>query len=314
MTRSTSAAALCALMLAAPSIARAADPTIGLVVARTGDPVFAMMECGARKAANEVGAELISNGPAEWDATQQIPVARAMIAKAPQGLVIDPTDAKALVGPVGEALSAGIKTVTVDDDLDGNLGVPHIGTDGVEGGREAGRQLAKLIGGKGTVLVVGVAPGIAITDDRNAGFDEVIKTFPGITLLDKQFAGDSPDKVANAIRGALAAHPDLAGIHADATLIGEFVGSTLRNMGRKDIPVVTFDASPTEVDWLKQGYLTVLLPFNPYDLGYLGVKNVKNQLDGKPVEKVVNLGYTVVNRDNLSDAKVQATLYTFDCK
>lgn len=311
--RTCSTLVICSVLLGAGT-SQAAEPSIGLVVARTGDPVFAMMECGARKAAKEVGATLTSNGPPEWDATQQIPVARAMIAKAPQGLVIDPTDAKALVAPVREALAAGIKTVTVDDGLEGNIGVPHIGTDGIEGGREAGRQLAKLVGGKGTILVVGVAPGIAITDDRNAGFDEVIKTFPGITLLDKQFAGDSPDKVANAIRGALAAHPDLAGIHADATLIGEFVGSTLRSLGRKDIPVVTFDASPTEVDWLKEGYLDVLLPFNPYDLGYLGVKNVKDQLDGKPVTPLINLGYTVVTRENLGDPKIQATLYTFECK
>jgi ribose transport system substrate-binding protein len=304
---------LCGCLVGLPPLAHSAE-TLGLVVARTGDPVFAMMACGAHKAAKEIGAHLTVDGPAQWDATEQIPVLRAMIARAPDGLVIDPTDSQALQAPLKEALSAGIKTVTVDSELGGDLGIPHIGTDGTEGGREAARQLAHLIHGKGTVLVVGVAPGIAITDERNAGFDEVMKTYPGITLLPKQYAGDSPDKVASAIRAALSAHPDLAGIHADATLIGEFVGSTLRNLRRKDIPVVTFDASPTEVEWLKQGYLDVLMPFNPYDLGYRGVMNVSSQLQGKKVEKLVTTGYTVVTRDNLTQPNVQATLYTFSCK
>lgn len=292
----------------------AQDKTVGLVVARTGDPVFAMMECGARKAAKEGGIDLSVGGPAEWNAQQQIPVLRAMIANTPKAIVIDPTDSVALQAPLREALAAGIKIVTVDSELGGDLGIPHIGTDGVEGGREAARQLAKLIGEKGTVLVVGVAPGIAITDQRHAGFMEVMKTFPNITVLDKQFAGDSPDKVSAAIKGALAAHPDLAGIHADATLIGEFTGATLRSLGRDDIPAVTFDASPTEVDWLKQGYLDVLLPFNPYELGYLGVKNVEKQLAGETVEPLVLKGYTPVTRETLESPEAQATIYTFDCK
>ncbi|MDW6023330.1 ABC transporter substrate-binding protein [Mesorhizobium sp. BAC0120] len=294
--------------------AAAQDKTIGLVVARTGDPVFAMMECGARKAAKEEGFEITVSGPAEWNAQQQIPVLRAMIAKKPNAIVIDPTDSVALQEPLREALDAGIKVVTLDSELGGNVGIPHIGTDGVEGGREAARQLAKLIGEEGTVLVVGVAPGIAITDQRHQGFMEVMKTYPNITVLDKQFAGDSPDKVAAAIKGALAAHPDLAGIHADATLIGEFTGATLRNLGRADIPAVTFDASPTEVDWLKQGYLDVLLPFNPSELGYLGVKNAGQQLEGRSVEPLVLKGYTPVTRDNLDTPAAQSTIYTFDCK
>jgi ribose transport system substrate-binding protein len=288
--------------------------TISLVVARTGDPVFAMMECGARRAAKEIGATMDVNGPPEWNAQQQIPVLKAMIAKHPDGIVIDPTDSVALQAPLKEALDAGIKITTVDSELGGKLGIPHIGTDGTEGGREAARQLAKLINGKGTVIEVGVAAGIAITDQRHAGFIEVMKTYPGITVLEKQFAGDSPDKVSNAIRGALAAHPDLAGIHSDATLIGEFVGATLRNLGRKDIPVVAFDASPTEVDWLKQGYLKVLLPFNPDELGYLGVKNAATQLDGKPVEKLVLKGYLPVTLESLPSPEAQSTVYSFTCK
>ncbi|MEI9402548.1 ABC transporter substrate-binding protein [Mesorhizobium argentiipisi] len=307
-------AAMAATILAGSGYAHAENKTIGLVVARTGDPVFAMMECGARKAAKEDGIELTVGGPAEWNAQQQIPVLRAMIAKKPQAIVIDPTDSVALQEPLREALAAGIKVVTVDSELGGKLGIPHIGTDGVEGGREAARQLAKLIGEKGTVLEVGVAPGIAITDQRHQGFIELMKTFPNITVLDKQFAGDSPDKVAAAIKGALAAHPDLAGIHADATLIGEFTGATLRNLSRADIPAVTFDASPTEVDWLKQGYLDVLLPFNPYELGYLGVKNAEKQLAGQSVEPLVLKGYTAVTRENLDTPASQATVYKFDCK
>jgi ribose transport system substrate-binding protein len=307
-------AAMAATILAGLAPANAQDKTIGLVVARTGDPVFAMMECGARKAAKEEGFDITVGGPAEWNAQQQIPVLRAMIARKPQAIVIDPTDSVALQEPLREALDAGIKVVTVDSELGGKLGIPHIGTDGVEGGREAARQLAKLIGEKGTVLVVGVAPGIAITDQRHQGFIEVMQTYPNITVLEKQFAGDSPDKVATAIKGALAAHPDLAGIHADATLIGEFTGATLRNLGRADIPAVTFDASPTEVDWLKQGYLDVLLPFNPGELGYLGVKNAGKQLAGEAVEPLVLKGYTPVTRENLETPESQATVYTFDCK
>ncbi|MBO6636724.1 MAG: substrate-binding domain-containing protein [Roseitalea sp.] len=305
------AVALSATVLTTPTLAQ--NQSVGLVVARTGDPVFAMMECGARRAAMELGFDIQVNGPPEWNAQQQIPIVRAMIASQPDAVVIDPTDAVALQAPLREALDAGMKVVTVDSELGGDLGIPHIGTDGIEGGREAGRQLVDLIHGQGTVLVVGVAPGIAITDQRHAGFMEIMGQHPDITVLEKQFAGDDPGKVSEAIRGALAAHPDLAGIHADATLIGEFVGATLRNLDRADIPAVAFDASPTEVDWLKQGYLDVLLPFNPDELGYLGVHNAAQQLAGEEVEPLVLKGYFAVTRDNLETPEAQSTIYTFDC-
>lgn len=303
-----------ALSLSPLAAAQAADATVGFVRGRNADPVFVMMECGVRKAANEAGNTLVVDGPAAWDAQLQVPVVRAMITQQPDAMVLVPNDGLALQQPVKEALANGVKVVTADQPVAGNL-VPHVSTDNVEGGRLAARETARLMNDQGTLLIVGVAVGITGTDLRHQGFMEEIAKHPNITVLDKQYAGDSSQKVSSIIRSTLAAHPDLAGIHADATLIGEFTGATLNSLGRTDIPATSFDASPAEVEWLQKGALDGLLPWNPLDVGYRAGRIVNDLLLGKaPPQGEELTPYVFVTRENLSDPAIKPFLYSYECE
>jgi len=72
---------------------------------------------------------------------------------------------------------------------------PPRSTPSCPGGALAADSLAQQIGGKGTVAVIDVNPGISTTDARIQGFDQEMKAkYPGITVLSTQYEMTAPGR------------------------------------------------------------------------------------------------------------------------
>ncbi|HVD13819.1 MAG TPA: substrate-binding domain-containing protein, partial [Actinomycetota bacterium] len=124
-----------------------------LVQGVKGDQFYITMECGAKEAAQRLGATLDVAAPDEFESSLQTPVLNAVVAKKPDAIMIAPTDTQAMIPPLTQAKAAGIKLVFVDTTTENaeQLAESQIASDNEEGGREAARTLAKLTGGKGSV-------------------------------------------------------------------------------------------------------------------------------------------------------------------
>src|SRR3954452_13031214 len=185
-----------------------------LIAGVKGDQFYITMNCGAQAKAKELGVTLDFQGPDEFDASQQIPVLDAVTAKSPDAILIAPTDTKALFAPITQA-AQNSKIVLVDTTLDDpSMAVSQIASDNVAGGKTAAETLLKLIGGKGSVMVVNVKPGISTTDQRGQGFEEGVKGQAGVTYLGQEYDNDDPAKAASIVSATLSKHPDLKGIFA----------------------------------------------------------------------------------------------------
>ena len=172
-----------------------------------GDQFYVTMQCGAQEAATAAGATLDVTAPDEFDASLQTPVVNAVVAKKPDAILIAPTDTQAMIPPLTQAKAAGIKLVFVDTTTENGaeLAESEIASDNEEGGREAARTLAELTGGKGSVLVINVKPGISTTDARAKGFEEEIKKTPGLKYIGQEYSNDKPEVAASKATAALAA-------------------------------------------------------------------------------------------------------------
>jgi len=196
--------------------------TIALVPGLTTDPFYVMMRRGADAAAQAVGAELLFQGAAEWDAGRQALELDAVIAAKPDAILIAPTDKVRLIAPLKRANDAGIPVITVDTFIgdgayqtgDGAADFPlsYVASDNIAGGAFAARALAKSIGDKGRVYVATVKPGVSVTEQREEGFRREMKSHPNIEVLDTQFNDDDADKAAGQVQAVLRRVPDLAGV------------------------------------------------------------------------------------------------------
>jgi ribose transport system substrate-binding protein len=281
-----------------------------------GDQFYVTMQCGVQEAAKAAGATLDVTAPDEFDASLQTPVVNAVVAKKPDAILIAPTDTQAMIPPLTQAKAAGIKLIFVDTTTENGaeLAESEIASDNEEGGREAARTLAEQTGGKGSVLVINVKPGISTTDARAKGFEEEIKKTPGLKYIGQEYSNDKPDIAASKATAALAAHPDLVGIFGTNLFSAEGAATGLRSAGAsKKVKIVGFDAGPKQVEDLEQGIVQALIAQKPADIGKAGVEQAIAALKGEPVQKKIGTGFVVVTKENMNDPDVKPFLYKSSC-
>ena len=181
-----------------------------LVVGTKSDDFYVTMECGAEAEAKALGAHLTVNGPADFSVSEQAPILNAVAVSKPDALIVAPTDAAALNPELQRIQSGATKIVFVDtSSSDSSLGVSRITSNNLGGGQLAASSLAQAIGGKGTVAVINVAPGISTTDARIQGFDQEMKAkYPNITVLPTQYDNDSSATASSQVSSDISAHPE----------------------------------------------------------------------------------------------------------
>jgi ribose transport system substrate-binding protein len=297
--------------------ARAADSTtqgktIVFVPGVMGNAFYVTMERGIRSEAAKYGFKIEVQGPQQFDPTLQTPIVNSVVATKPAGLLIAPTDSKAMFVPISQAVAAGTKVALVDTTLDDTSKViTAIATDNTAGGAAAADALAKLIDEKGEVMAIPFQAGASTSDQRQKGFEAEIKKYPNIKYVGFQISNNDPSKAAAEVGSMLAAHPNLVGIFATNDRSAEGAATGLRVAGKVGtVKIVGFDAGPTQIKQLKDGLVQALIAQEPYQIGVDGVDAIADALTGKTVEHSVITATVTVTKDNLQDPEVQKALYT----
>ncbi|MGW4122327.1 ABC transporter substrate-binding protein [Nocardia sp. NPDC004711] len=274
-----------------------------LIPGVANEPFYISMQCGAQDEAKKLGYSLVTQAPTQFDASLQTPIVTGVIANKPGAILIAPTHAQAMASPIKQAKDAGIKVVEVDTALDDtSIALSSISSDNVKGGQLAAVTLAKLVGDKGSVLVINTKAGTSTTDQRAQGFeDELKQNHPGMSSLGVQYNNNEAAQAASIVTATLAAHPDLAGIFATNLSSAEGAATGLRNAGKLgQVKVVGFDASPKQVQDLKDGTVQALIAQNPSDIGKQGVDQADAALQGKPVTRKIQTDMIAITADTMS--------------
>jgi ribose transport system substrate-binding protein len=318
------AAALAALTTAVAPQAFAQDDqiTIALVPGLTTDAFYITMERGARAAAEALGVELVFQGAPEFNPVLQVPVLDAVIASAPDAILIAPTDTTQLVEPLRRAHDAGIAVITVDTFIgdgvyqtgagDDDFVLSYIASDNVLGGRIAARALANAIGGEGEVYVSNVNPGISTTDQREEGFKlEMAENFPGITVLETQYNENDANNAAAQLQAVLARSPDLKGVFGANLFSALGAANGVQQAGETgNIKVVAFDAPGSIVDNISTGLVDVAIAQHPAEIGYYGVVSAYAHLTGQSIPVAIGTGFTIIDASNYQDPEVARYIYS----
>jgi ribose transport system substrate-binding protein len=284
----------------ASSSAAGGSKSLALIQGTKADNFYVTMGCGAKAEAGKLGYSINVQGPADFAAPEQIPIVNAVTAQHPGAVLIAPTDTHALIAPMNAMKSAGIKVVQVDTTVAGkSIAAASISSNNIEGGAKAADEMAKLIGSKGSVVVMNEQPGVSTTEQRIQGFLQEIKKYPNIKPLGTQYVGDNPTKAAQAITALYSAHPDLAGVFATNVLVAEGVDTGLKSTGAASkVKIIGYDADPTQVSDLKSGVVQALIAQEPYQEGVDGVQQAVNALTGKPTKSILT-GLAVLTKTNL---------------
>jgi ABC-type sugar transport system substrate-binding protein len=299
-----------------PAAAAGKNYNLELVVGTKSDDFYVTMECGAQAEAKALGVNLTVTGPADFSASEQAPILNAVAASKPDALIVAPTDVKALNPELSRIASEGVKVVFVDTTTsDPSIAVSHITSDNTGGGKLAADSLASQIGGKGTVAVINVNPGISTTDARIAGFNAEMKAkYPNITVLPVQYDNDSSSTAASQVEADIAAHPNLSGVFATNVLSAQGAATGVQHAGASGkVKVATFDAEPQQITALKSNTIQLAVAQSPYLEGQDGVEQAVNALSGKTVTDNIGTPLVAITQQNVNSASVQKNIYVSSC-
>ncbi len=294
--------------------------TIALIPGLTTDAFYITMRKGAEAAAKTVGADLVFQGAPEFNPVQQAPVLDAVIARKPDAILIAPTDKTQLVQPLKKAADAGIPVITVDTFIgtgnyqtgsgDADFPLSYIASDNVQGGKAAGRALAKAIGDKGKVYIANVKPGVSTTDQREEGFKEEMKGHAGIQVLQTQFNDDDANKAASQEQSVYARNPDLAGVFGTNLFSALGAASGVKQGGQSGkVKVVGFDAPTSIIDDIKLGLVDAVIAQHPAEIGYYGVISAYAHLTGQSIPVSIGTGFTEMDKSNIDKPEVARFIY-----
>ncbi|HFD16475.1 MAG TPA: sugar ABC transporter substrate-binding protein [Rhodospirillales bacterium] len=306
---------------ASTTVAQEKKFTIALIPGLTTDAFYITMRKGAQVAADALGVELLFQGGPEFNPTVQVPVLQAVIARAPDAILIAPTDKQQLIAPLRVAYEKGIPVITVDTFIDdgqyqdgegpGDFPLSYIASDNVLGGRMAARALAKAIGGKGKVYVANVKPGISTTDQREEGFKLEMEKYPEIEVLETQFNDDDANKAAAQVQAVYARNPDLKGVFGANLFSAIGAADGVKALGKSgEIKVVAFDAPQRIVDDIKSGLIDMAIAQHPAEIGYYGVVTAYAALVGQSVPVQIGTGFTVMDASNIDDPEIRKFVYS----
>ena len=284
---------------------------IAVIPKGTTHEFWKSVHAGAKRAARELSVELIWKGPLkEDDRTAQIQVVEDFVVRGVDGIVLMPLDDVALVAPAREAFARGIPVVIADSDLAWPDRVSFVATDNARGGRMGGEELARLLNGRGKVILMRYSEGSASTAERERGFLEAMASQPGIEVLSSsQYAGASVESAYKTAENLLNSLPELDGIFCPNESSSFGMLRALQDAGRASrVRFVGFDASAKLVEALRAGELDALVLQNPVAIGELSVRALVDHLDGKPVEPRIDTGVHLATRDNLDAAPVRELL------
>ncbi len=191
-----------------------------------------------------------------------------------------------------EAKEAGIPIILLDRraDVSEDLYATFIGSDFIEEGKMAAKEMAKLLGEQGKIVELEGTVGASAATDRKTGFDDEIKaSYPNIEIVASQTGDFTRAQGKEVMESFLKSNKDIKGVYAhnDDMALGAI--EAIKEAGLKpgeDIKIVSIDGVRGIFEAMAAGEANCTVECNPL-LGPLLFETAAKLKAGQSVDKWV---------------------------
>ncbi|MBV9539537.1 MAG: ABC transporter substrate-binding protein [Acidisphaera sp.] len=206
-------------------------------------------------------------------AAKQVSDVNSMIAQGVDIIFLVPREERPLIPAVRAAKQANIPVILIDRSVDPTLAkagtdyLTFIGSNFVEEGHRVGDWLTKRMNGTAKIIQLEGTVGSSPANDRKKGFEDAIKSSPGMVIVASQsgdFVRDTGRQVAQTL---LQAHPDATAIYAhnDEMAIGAI--AALEAAGKvpgKDVILCSVDGERDGVQAIIDNKIGAICECSPF--------------------------------------------------
>ena len=274
---------LALLAIFSPGLASAQKSySFGMIAKSQGNMFFLAARAGAEDAAKELSTrhgikiKIDWRTPNEEDAQRQAEFIEQLLLAGTDGIIISCSDANKLTDAINKADRQGVPVATFSGDAPASRRFVSIGIDDFKCGEQTFIELAKLMGGKGTVAAIDGNPNAVNLQQRAAGFRAAAKRSPGIKVLDVYYHKETPQDAVAKIEQVQQSNPDITGWG----LLGGwplFTDNALK-WPAGTVKCVSVDALPPQLAYVRSGHVEMLLAQDVYGYGQRAVQHLVNKL------------------------------------
>ncbi|WP_248959486.1 sugar ABC transporter substrate-binding protein [Sphaerisporangium perillae] len=252
---------------------------VGLITKTETNPFFVKMKEGAQAAAKAEGAELMTAaGKFDGDNAGQITAIENMVAAGVKGILITPSDSKAIVPAIQKARSAGVMVIALDSPTEPQDATDALfATDNLKAGQLIGEYAKAAMAGKpAKIATLDLAPGVAVGQLRHDGFLKGFGVAEGDpSVVCSQDTGGDQAKGQTAMENCLQKAPDINLVYTinEPAALGAY--TALKAKGReKDVLIVSVDGGCTGTKAVQSGQIAATSQQYPLKMADQGVKAV----------------------------------------
>lgn len=271
---------------------------VGLITKTDTNPFFVKMKEGAEKAAKKDGVQLMTAaGKFDGDNAGQVTAIENMVAAGVKGILITPSDSKAIVPAIAKAKAKGVLVIALDTPTEPQSAVDALfATDNLKAGELIGEYAKAAMKGKtAKIAALDLAPGVSVGVQRHDGF---LKGF-GATEKDvacAQDTGGDQSKGQTAMENCLQKEPGINLVYTinEPAALGAY--TALKAKGReKDVLIVSVDGGCTGTQAVKDGKIAATSQQYPLKMAAEGVNAVVTYAKGgKKASGYTDTGVTLI--------------------
>ncbi|GIJ45980.1 sugar ABC transporter substrate-binding protein [Virgisporangium aliadipatigenens] len=273
---------------------------IGLITKTDTNPFFVKMKEGAQKAADAAGVELMTAaGKNDGDNASQVTAVENMVAAGVKGIMITPSDTKAIVPTIQKARAKGVLVIALDTPTEPQDATDALfATDNLKAGVLIGQYAKGAMAGRTPkIATLDLAPGITVGVLRHNGFLQGMGLKDGdpSIVCSQDTLGDQA-KGQTAMENCLTKAPDINLVYTinEPSAFGAY--TALKAKGReKDVMIVSVDGGCAGVRGVQSGQIAATSQQYPLKMAEQGVQAVvKFAKDGTKATGYTDTGVTLV--------------------
>lgn len=271
--------------------------TICLLPKKKGVPYFTSCAKGAQEAANELGIDLVYDGPTDGSPEKAAAMIERWTLQKVDAIAVSPNDPDVLAPAMKKAMRAGIKVLTWDADghedarsfMVNQASAQDIGEALVD-------TMAKDLGGesaKGEVAIITATLTAANQNEWMKHMKARLAKYPGLVLVDTKPSNEDQRQAFQATKDLINAYPGLKGIWGISSVSFPAAAEAVKQSKKSKEILVTGLSTPNDMKaQVKDGTVKSVILWNTVDLGYLTVfaahAAVKGELD--PADTEISAG------------------------
>lgn len=265
-----------------------------------------MME-GAEVAAEDYNVDLqFKSG--EGSLEKQISIVENVVLQGVDAIIVDPLDREGIKPALQVAGEAGIPIITCGNEVDTEWNHCAIYNDVYDVGCITD-TVCTLLGGTGKVACVVGAPGSAVSDARQKGFEQTAAKYPNIEPFVLPANWDAT-VAQQMVSDLLAAEPDLdAVISADAVV--HQVSQAAEAAGRSDLLITAYTSMDENLPYVEDGTFLLDLLMGPQRIGYWNVAIAAHLAMGEELPQKLYLHTAIIANEENAE-KIRALGFDFD--